>query len=437
MADAVQGITDPVLRAALKSYQEWSSLPAMAFDRMAERGARPFLWAKQGGAYGSISFAETAEAIANCAHGLAAFGVEPGDRVGLIAENRPEWLIGDIGIMSAGAVSVPAYITNTGADHVHVFRDSGARWAIVSTVSLLDRALEAAASVDSLEGLILIDGEPPGGTPKPVYSWAELLNSGAARRDGRAAAPLHEVSRGDLACLIYTSGTGGAPKGVMLSHGAILCNCMGAWDLLYELKDGDPDDEVFLSFLPASHAYEHTAGQLFPLSIGAQIYYAEGIETLARNMIEARPTLMAAVPRLYETLHGRILSGLRHQPAFRQKLFWEAVELGKKKQLTGGLSLVERAKDAALDRLVRAKVKERFGGRIKALVSGGAPLNYEIGLFFSALGLRLLQGYGQTETAPLISCNRPHRVKLETVGPPLVGVKTKIAEDGEILARGE
>ena len=403
MDDVLSGVDNPALRAALAPYQAWPSLPAMAFDRLAEHGPKPFVWAKRDGAYQSVSFGETADVIANLAHGLAGLGIQPGDRVGLIAENRPEWLMADFGIMSMGGVSVPGYITNTVADNVHIFQDSGLRWVIVSTPDLLARALPAAAQVAGVEGLILMDGEPPADPAKPVLRWSQVLSDGAERRGGVPAEPLHNARRSDLACLIYTSGTGGAPKGVMLSHGAILCNCMGAMDLLYELEDRLPEDEVFLSFLPLSHAYEHSAGSCFPLSIGAQIYYAESIETLARNMTEARPTIMTAVPRLYETLHGRVLSGLRAQPAARQKLFWKAVELGKKKFLTGKLSLVERVQDAVLQKLVRAKVRERFGGRIKALVSGGAPLNYEIGLFFTALGLRLLQGYGQTETAPFVS----------------------------------
>ncbi|MCA8928939.1 MAG: long-chain fatty acid--CoA ligase, partial [Alphaproteobacteria bacterium] len=334
-------------------------------------------------------------------------------------------------------VTVPAYITNTVEDHVHILGDSGARFVIVSTPALLARVLPAAEQVASVERVILIDSDPPEHPHKPVQSWASLLTEGRVLRGDDPPGPLHDAGRGDLACLIYTSGTGGAPKGVMLSHGAILCNAMGACDLLYELDDRMPDDEVFLSFLPLSHSYEHTAGQFFPLSIGAQIYYAESVEALARNMAEVKPTIMTAVPRLYETLHGRVLSGLRGQPKLRQKLFWKTVELGRKKHLRGCLSLPERLVDSVLDRLVRSKVRERFGGRNKALISGGAPLNHDIGLFFTALGLRLLQGYGQTETAPIVSCNRAHKIKLETVGPAFPGVEVKIADDGEILVRGE
>jgi long-chain acyl-CoA synthetase len=243
------------------------------------------------------------------------------------------------------------------------------------------------------------------------------------------------AQRGDTACIIYTSGTGGVPRGVMLSHGAILCNCMGAYKVLEQLGLGH---EVFLSFLPLSHAYEHTAGQFFPITIGAEIYYAEGVDQLLKNLGEVHPTIMTAVPRLYEAMHLRIRRGIEKQGGWRQKLFEKAVAIGQKRYLEPkSLTLGERVQDFFLERLVRDKIRKRFGGRIKAIVSGGAALNYDIGLYFTALGLPLLQGYGQTETAPVVSVNPPWKVKLETVGPPFEGVEVKIAEDGEILVRGE
>ncbi len=412
----------------LESYRAWSSLPAMFFEVAAREGSKPFLWAKAGDDWTCRSFDETAEAVSRLASGLRRLGVAPGDRVALVSENRPEWLIADLAIMTAGGVTVPAYVTNTEADHRHILTDSGASAVIVSTARLAGPLLAAAAGCESVKAVIAMEpAEAPEGAP-PVAGWEEAL----AEDDG--AGP-HEAARGDLACLIYTSGTGGAPKGVMLSHGAILCNCMGAFDLLTELG---LEDEVFLSFLPLSHAYEHTAGLFFPMSIGAQIYYAESIEALARNMTEARPTIMTAVPRLYETMHGRIAAGLKTQPALRRRLFERTVALGRKAhEDPASLGFGERLANRLLDRLVRRKVRERFGGRIKALVSGGAPLNREIGLFFTALGLRLLQGYGQTETAPVVSCNRPGDMKIDSVGPPLVGVEVKLAEDDEILVRGE
>jgi long-chain acyl-CoA synthetase len=254
-----------------------------------------------------------------------------------------------------------------------------------------------------------------------------------------ALAPVAEMAmrlkRTDLACIIHTSGTGGLPKGVALSHGAILANCLGAYDLLVELG---LSDEVFLSFLPLSHSYEHTCVGAFALSIGAQIYFAESVEALPRNMVEVKPTIMTAVPRLYETMHQRILAGLKREKPLKQKLFMKTVELGRRRyEASDAMTLFERLLDKLLDVLVRSKVSARFGGRLKAFVSGGAPLNYEIAVFFTALGVCLLQGYGQTESAPVASCNRPNRAKLDTVGPPLEDVEVRIAEDGEVLVRGE
>ncbi|MBL8630375.1 MAG: long-chain fatty acid--CoA ligase, partial [Rhodospirillaceae bacterium] len=197
-------------------------------------------------------------------------------------------------------------------------------------------------------------------------------------------------------------------------------------------------DEVFLSFLPLSHSYEHMGGQFLPISLGAQIYYAERVETLPTNMLECRPTIMTAVPRLYESMRLRILQGLKRQTPLQQKMFNMALRLGIKNYETPEqMTLWDKAQNFVADKLVRKKVNARFGGRLKAMVSGGAPLNYDVGVFFIALGVPLLQGYGQTEAAPLISANPPKKVKLRTVGPPVKGVEVKIAADGEILVRGE
>lgn len=416
-------------------YDSWPNLPTMFFETMREVGDRPLLWAKRDGAWQSVSGSQAARQAAAIARHLAVRGVAPGDRVVLVSENRPEWGIADMAIMSAGAIAVPAYVTNSVDDHVHVMADSGARAAIVSTAELAERALPAARQVPGLATVLTMEPLPDGAAGGFAHAdWQDALGRHDAPPDDVAAAA-GRLARGDTACVIYTSGTGGAPKGVMLSHGAILSNCKGAYRVLLELGI---DEEAFLSFLPLSHSYEHTAGLMFPISIGAQIYYAEGLDKLASNMAEVRPTVMTAVPRLYETMHGRIVRGIAQAGGLRAWLFGRAVALGSRAlENPGSLSLGERMLDRLLDRLVRSKVQARFGGRLKGLVSGGAPLNYDIGLFFSALGLRLLQGYGQTESAPIVSCNPPSRIKLKTVGPPLADVEVRIADDGEILVRGE
>ncbi len=411
-----------------------TSLPGMFFAQAKRHGERPFLWAKIDDVYRPQSWNAVAERVTAAAHGLKAAGVKVGDRVMLVSENRPEWLIADIAIMSIGAIAVPTYTTNTSVNHLHIINDSGAKVVIVSTPQLARPVAAAAAEANQKVVLYVMD-EPEKTMPSQtvVRAWSDLLASGA--RQASPPPDMVTLKRGDLCCLIYTSGTGGLPRGVMQTHGNILCNCAGATEVLRPLGMGD---EVFLSFLPLSHSYEHSGGQFFPLSLGAQIYYAERVETLSTNMGEARPTIMTAVPRLYESMRARILQGLKKQSSFRRNIFQLTVELGRKRYETpDAMTLWDNVRDRVCDLAVRAKVSRRFGGRLKAMVSGGAPLNYDVGVFFIALGVRLLQGYGQTEAGPVISANLVDKVKLNTVGPPLKGVEVKIADDGEILVRGE
>ena len=416
------------------AYAACPSLPAMFFDQASRHGDKPFLSRKIDGAWSSISWKETARQIEALARGLIESGLKQGDRVLLVSENRPEWLIADLAVMAAGGVTAPAYVTNTLSDHRHLLSDCGARFAIVSSRQLAERVIGAVLTghhdcrVVTIEPLNL--KQDPG---VPLLQWDEVMRRGT-ESEFDLAGRMAGMKRGDLACLIYTSGTGGAPRGVMLSHGAIMANCHGAHDVLLEIGLGD---DIFLSFLPLSHAYEHTGGQFFPISVGAQIYYAESIDQLANNMAEVHPTIMTAVPRLYETMRGRILTALQRQGGYKAKLFEDAVRIGSRRYRGEPIGLVDRLYDKLLDRLVRRKVAARFGGRLKALVSGGAPLNFEVGLFFTALGVRLLQGYGQTEAAPVISVNPVFGVKLETVGRAVTNTEVRIAEDGEILVRGE
>ncbi|GIX17417.1 MAG: AMP-dependent synthetase [Rhodothalassiaceae bacterium] len=408
-----------------------------AFWRQVEAGPeRTFLAAKRDGRYHGMTWKEVAGAIARLARGLKAQGVEPGDRVVLVSENRPEWLIADFAIMTLGAVTVPAYTTNTVRDHLHILENSGAKGVIVSTRRLLKNTLPAAHQSDATEFVITMeDVALKQSLNARLLAWDAVLE-GTADDLAILEEAAGRFRREDLACIIYTSGTGGAPKGVMLSHGAILSNCEDAHDVLAPTLG--LEGHRFLSFLPLSHAYEHTAGQMLPVTLGAEIYYAESVEKLATNMAEARPTIMVVVPRLFEMLRQRVQAAIRKEGGLKARLFEEALRLGiKRTRAPDSLTLGERIRDRALDALVRAKVRRRFGGRLKALVSGGAPLNPGVGEFFVALGLRLLQGYGQTEAAPIISVNRPEHPKIHTVGPPLKSVTVRIADDGEILVRGE
>ncbi len=414
--------------------RDWPNLAAMFFAQARRRGDRPFLWAKSEGAYRALSWREAAAQVSDLARGLRALGLERGDRVGLVSENRPEWVIADLAIISAGGVTVPAYTTHTIEDHRYLLANSGARAVIVSTAALAQRVLPAADQVDTVGHVITMETVARGQVSRIEVSRLEDVLARGREAGGEVEGWIGELERDDLVCLIYTSGTGGVPKGVMTSHRNILANCDGAFRLLETLALGD---EVFLCFLPLSHSYEHTAGMMFPISLGAEIYFAEGADTLVTNLIEARPTIMTAVPRLYETMHQRMMRGIGRENALKARLFHLALDLGKKRYVDPtSLTLGERLVDWLVDRLVRDKVRARFGGRLKAMISGGAPLNPEIGKFFLALGLRLLQGYGQTESAPAISVNPPTRIKIHTVGVPLADVEVRIAEDGEILVRG-
>ena len=412
----------------------WPNLVAMFFEQASTKKNYPFLWKKQQGEWKSISWAETANQVRLLALALQEYGLNLGDRVVLVGENSPEWAIADFAVMAAGGVTVPTYITNTSNDHRHILTDSEATIAIVSNQKLADPLLEAAADLPNLKQIISmekIEVNPDAGFK--IKSWSEALHQGGLGTNQNTIRS-DQISQEDTACIIYTSGTGGTPKGVMLSHRSILCNCVGAFHLLLELG---LDDEVFLSFLPLSHSYEHSCGLMFPTSIGAQIYYAEGIDKLAANLTEVRPTLMTSVPRLYEMMRLRILDGVQRAGGLKAKLFMLALNLGTERYEQGGqLKFHKTPVDKLVDILVREKVKMRFGGRLKAMVSGGAPLNIQVGIFFTALGLRLLQGYGQTEAGPVISCNPSTKIKLDTVGPALHSVDVKIAEDGEILVRG-
>ncbi len=412
----------------------WPNLVAMFFEQARSKKNSPFLWKKQQGEWNSISWSETANQVRLLALALQEYGLNLGDRVVLVGENSPEWAIADFAIMAAGGITVPTYTTNTSDDHHHILADSEATIAIVSNQKLADPLLKAAERLPALKQIISIEkivvNRDAGFN---IKSWDEALRQGNLSND-RNVLRSDQITQEDIACIIYTSGTGGTPKGVMLSHRSILCNCVGAFHLLLELG---LDDEVFLSFLPLSHSYEHSCGLMFPTAIGAQIYYAEGIDKLASNLTEVRPTLMTSVPRLYEMMRLRIIDGVQRAGGLKAKLFMLALDLGTERYEQGGqLKLHKTPTDKLVDILVRKKVKMRFGGRLKAMVSGGAPLNIQVGIFFTALGLRLLQGYGQTEAGPVISCNPSTKIKLDTVGPALHSVDVKIAEDGEILVRG-
>ncbi|WP_343525860.1 AMP-dependent synthetase/ligase [Sphingomonas sp.] len=417
----------------MRTLEYFPNLVTMFFTRAAEKGDAPFLWRKEAGEWHAISWAEAARQVASLSAGLRATGVQRGDRVMLVSENRPEWCIADLAIMAAGGVTVPTYTTNTERDHAHIIENSGARAIIVSSQKLANTLMPAALRSNHVQTVIGIEALRLGPAQIDCRQYDALIAAHPTRPEEVAASA--DFGREDLACIIYTSGTGGAPRGVMQHHGAILHNCAGCSAVISE--DFGWDDEVFLSFLPLSHAYEHTGGQHFPIALGGQIYYAEGLDKLAANIEEVRPTIMFVVPRLFEVLHTRIAKAIEKKGGLGARLLDQALALGAR-SYDGKLRLIDRPAQFAVATLFKPKIAKKFGGRLKAMVSGGAPLNPEIGLFFHSIGLTLLQGYGQTEAAPVIACNRPKAgVRMETVGPPLADTEVRIAEDGEILVRGE
>ncbi|MEN9683471.1 MAG: hypothetical protein RLZZ427_1222 [Pseudomonadota bacterium] len=413
-----------------------NNLVELFFKRADAGGDAPFLWAKQGGAWQPISWAETARRVSLLAASLRRLGLNPGDRVMLVSENRPEWCIADFAIMAAGCITVPAYVTNTERDHLHVLDNSGARAVIVADDKLAKPLLPAVLRSGQAQHVIAMQPLRMTQTGSFEYhEWDALLQGDPMVARAAADAQISTITRSDTACLIYTSGTGGSPRGVMQHHGAILCNVDGAGRILAE--DFGLENDIFLSFLPLSHAYEHTGGQMLPIAVGAQIYYSEGLEKLASNIEEVRPTIMVVVPRLFEVLRTRIIKQIEKQGKLANYLMARAMGIGTLKAL-GRQRLRDLPMDFVIGKALRPKIRARFGGRMKAMVSGGAPLNPEIGVFFDAMGLTMLQGYGQTEAGPVISCNRPAAgLKMDTVGPPMHGVEVKIADDGEILVRGE
>lgn len=410
------------------------TIPAMFFGQVARYGERAALLHKVGARYQPISWVQLAEQVRATARGLIALGVKPGERVAIMAYNRPEWLVADLAIMAAGAITVPIYHTSTTAQSNYILERAGAQ---VAFVARSEKAEMLATCAAPLRQIIALDpvGDSPGSCG---LDYPALLARGRADTGGEAerelAGRLAALTPESCATIIFTSGTTGSPKGVMLTHANLLANA--AAGLAAVAVD---ERDLCLSFLPLSHSFERTAGQFLMLLAGATIAYAASIRTVADNLREVRPTIVLGVPRFFEKLHGRILDAVQAAPPIRQQLFAWAMAVGRQRSESAGPAappgLSDRLRYLLADLLVFRQFRARLGGRLRFFVSGGAPLDPELVRFFLAAGIQILEGYGLTEHSPVIAVNRFNRVRPGTVGEPLPGCQVKILADGEVAVK--
>ncbi len=366
---------------------------------------------------------------------LSEKNVKKGDRVLIVSENRPEWLIADLAILFNSAIAVPNYTTYTINDFAFTINDCKPVGLIVSNDQLLNKILEACKKINYKFNFIIYLNENKLEEAQNIINFSDIRKNSI---DEEVVLSFFKEKNKDLlrvdpACIIYTSGTQGTPKGVILSHGGILKNCEGALEFLDFIKNSR---STFLTWLPLSHSYEHTV-QFVQLTLGAKIFYSESLDKLMNNLKIAKPTIMTAVPRFYTNLVNKIKINLQNQSNLKKIIFQKTLQLGEKKVLGVQMSFFEKIVNFILDLIVRKKIKNQFGGKIKAFISGGGPLDYNVGLFLNSLGLPTLQGYGLTEASPVVSCNPINKIKIDTVGKIFKDVSVNIASDGEILVKGE
>ncbi|MGL3827437.1 long-chain acyl-CoA synthetase [Candidatus Pelagibacter ubique HIMB4] len=373
----------------------------------------------------NFTWKQTYDAIQNFSFFLDQY-ISHNDRCLLISENRPEWLISDLAIMLSKGITVPAYTTYVERDYEFLIEDCKPSVVIVSDAIQFKKINNLINKYSFIKKVISFENIED----KNVTYIEEIF-----RRTYKKEKNLKEIdiSRKDISCIIYTSGTQGNPKGVMLSHGGILNNCEGSSKLLREIITTKPK---FLTWLPLSHSYEHTV-QFVQIAVGARIFYAESIDKLVKNMNDCNPDIMTAVPRFYQNLYQKISSTFKKATGVKKFLINSTLQIGRKNFLKENLSNYEKFINLVCDKLVRKKIKSQFGGNLKAFISGGGALDYNVGVFLNSIGLPTLQGYGLTETSPVVSCNPINDIRIDTVGPPFEGNDVKIADDGEILVKGE
>ena len=389
---------------------------------------------KKDGEWSHISWNEASDLVQDLSLGLHEIGVRKNDKISIIAENSYKWCVVDLAIISLGAITVPGYTTSNEDEIFYLLSHSEASVVFLNS-KLLSTIENILPKLDKIKHIVCIDEVKSTKLNKTINSFDYLIDKGSKSlsKSSFKEDTLYKVKEDDVVSIIYTSGTSSKPKGVMLTHKSIISNILGANELVKELE---VKDHKFLSIIPLSHAYEHTAGFFLPILIGAEIFFNENRDQIVNDLLSVKPSLMTAVPRLYEVLHKKINNQLSNQSKITQKLFSKTIELGTKKFEKHELLFIEKLQDFALDKLVRKKIQKKFGGNLKAFISGGAALNEQVGLFFQSLGINILQGYGQTECSPLISCNPIHNIKINSVGPVIKGIDIKLSKQNEILVKG-
>ena len=389
---------------------------------------------KKDGEWSHISWNKASDLVQDLSLGLHEIGVRKNDKISIIAENSYKWCVVDLAIISLGAITVPGYTTSNEDEIFYLLSHSEASVVFLNS-KLLSTIENILPKLDKIKHIVCIDEVKSTKLNKTINSFDNLIDKGSKSlsKSSFKEDTLYKVKEDDVVSIIYTSGTSSKPKGVMLTHKSIISNILGANELVKELE---VKDHKFLSIIPLSHAYEHTAGFFLPILIGAEIFFNENRDQIVNDLLSVKPSLMTAVPRLYEVLHKKINNQLSNQSKITQKLFSKTIELGTKKFEKHELLFIEKLQDFALDKLVRKKIQKKFGGNLKAFISGGAALNEQVGLFFQSLGINILQGYGQTECSPLISCNPIHNIKINSVGPIIKGIDIKLSKQNEILVKG-
>ena len=414
-----------------------NNLPQIFFNNSELYENKTLFGFKINSSWEHLSWKNTKDLVLNISSALHEIGVKKNDKISIIADNSYKWCAVDLATISLGAITVPGYTTSNEEEISYLLSHSETSIVFVNG-KLLSLILKILPSLNKIKHVICIDDTNTSKFKKfniGFYTFNELLNLGSKSDEKSKIIErfVSKINENDVVSIIYTSGTSNKPKGVMLTHKSIISNIVGANELVSEIKI---KDHKFLSIIPLSHAYEHTAGFFLPIFIGAEIYFNENRDQIVNDLLSVKPTLMTAVPRLYEVLYKKINNQLLTKSKFSQKLFEKTIMFGTKKYKKIKLSFLEEVQNIVLDKLVRKNFQKKFGGNLQAFISGGAALNEQVGLFFQSLGINILQGYGQTECSPLISCNPISKIKIDTVGVVIKGLQVKISYENEILVKG-